>query len=113
MVRPLAAMAIAAVLAAAATACGDAEPSAAAASSAPTHVGQVDRLSRRGDRGRAGPRFVEAPNALRPQARTPIGAGEIAKRRVPVTGGTVTYSTPGSVAPIVQGEIGHSPAASD
>jgi hypothetical protein len=41
----------------------------------------------------------------------PVGDGKISKAGVasfPITGGNVTYYTPGSVSPYVQGEIDHS-----
>lgn len=53
--------------------------------------------------------FVEALGTLK-LTPAPIGTAEITKGGVakfPITGGNVTYYTPGSVEPYVQGEIDH------
>jgi hypothetical protein len=110
MLRSLAAMATAALLALGAAACGgDDEPSAASAASAPEPVAQIDCLSGRQTEVALDSGFVDALGALR-LTPAPIGDGKITKdgvARFPITGGNVTYYEPGSVSPFVQGEIDH------
>ena len=53
--------------------------------------------------------FVEALGALK-LTPAPLGEAKISKAGVasfPITGGNVTYYTPGSISPYVQGEIDH------
>lgn len=53
--------------------------------------------------------FVEALGTLK-LTPAPVGTAEITKAGVakfPITGGNVTYYTPGTVSPYVQGEIDH------
>jgi hypothetical protein len=107
MLRSLAALATAAMLALGAAACGDDDSSAAA--SAPKPVAQIDSLSGRATEVALDAGFVEALDTL-DLTPAPIGAGKITKAgvaRFPITGGSVTYYEPGSVAPFVQGEIDH------
>jgi hypothetical protein len=108
MLRSLAALAPAAMLALGAAACGDDDPSAAAAS-APKPVAQIDSLSGRATEVKLDAGFVEALGTLE-LTPAPIGAGKITEAgvaRFPISGGNVTYYKPGSVAPFVQGEIDH------
>jgi hypothetical protein len=107
MLRSLAALATAAMLALGAAACGDDDSSAAA--SAPKPVAQIDSLSGRATEVALDAGFVEALDTL-DLTPAPIAAGKITKAgvaRFPITGGNVTYYEPGSVAPFVQGEIDH------
>jgi len=102
---------IAAVVAASAAlglaACGsDDKP---AAKPAPTPAAKIDQLSGRSTAVALDPSFVKALGTLK-LTPAPIGKGEISKQGVasfPITGGNVTYYTPGSVSPYVQGEIDH------
>jgi hypothetical protein len=107
MLRSLAALATAAMLALGAAACGDDDSSAAA--SAPKPVAHIGSLSGRATEVALDAGFVEALDTL-DLTPAPIGAGKITKAgvaRFPITGGSVTYYEPGSVAPFVQGEIDH------
>jgi hypothetical protein len=102
---------MAAVIAASAAlglaACGsDDKP---AAKPAPTPAAKIDQLSGQTTAVALDANFVEALGALK-LTPAPIGSGEISKQGVasfPITGGNVTYYTPGSVSPYVQGEIDH------
>jgi hypothetical protein len=110
MLRPLAALATVAVLALGAAACGDdEEPTASAATASPKPVAKIDSLSGRQTEVALDAGFVEALGTLK-LTPAPIGDGQITKdgvARFPITGGNVTYYTPGSVSPFVQGEIDH------
>jgi hypothetical protein len=109
MLRSLAAVATVALLALGAAACGDDEPSGAAAASAPEPVAQIDSLSGRQTEVALDAGFVEALGTLK-LTPAPVGDGRITKdgvARFPITGGNVTYYEPGSVSPFVQGEIDH------
>jgi hypothetical protein len=108
MLRSLAALAAAAMLALGAAACGDDDPSAPAAA-APMPVVQIDSLSGQATEVKLDASFVEALGTLE-LTPAPIGAGKITKAgvaRFPISGGNVTYYKPGSVSPFVQGEIDH------
>jgi hypothetical protein len=108
MLRSLAALAAAAMLALGAAACGDDDPSAAVAA-APKPVAQIDSLSGQATEVKLDAGFVEALGTLE-LTPAPIGAGKITKAgvaRFPISGGNVTYYKPGSVSPFVQGEIDH------
>ena len=102
---------IAAVVAASAAlglaACGsDDKP---AAKPAPTPAAKIDSLSGRSTAVALDANFVKALGTLK-LTPAPVGDGEISKQGVasfPITGGNVTYYTPGSVSPYVQGEIDH------
>jgi hypothetical protein len=102
---------IAAIVAASAalglTACGsDDKP---AAKPAPTPAAKIDSLSGRNTAVALDANFVKALGTLK-LTPAPVGDGEISKQGVasfPITGGNVTYYTPGSVSPYVQGEIDH------
>jgi hypothetical protein len=108
MLRSLAALAAAAMLALGAAACGD-DDSGAAAASAPKPIAQIDSLSGQATEVKLDAGFVEALGTLE-LTPAPIGAGRITKAgvaRFPISGGNVTYYKPGSVSPFVQGEIDH------
>jgi hypothetical protein len=110
MLRPLAALATVAVLALGAAACGDDdEPTGSAATASPKPVAQIDSLSGRQTEVALDAGFVDALGTLE-LTPAPIGDGQITRdgvARFPITGGNVTYYTPGSVSPFVQGEIDH------
>jgi hypothetical protein len=108
MLRSLAALAAAAMLALGAAACGD-DDSSATAASAPKPIAQIDSLSGQATEVKLDAGFVEALGTLE-LTPAPIGAGKITKAgvaRFPISGGNVTYYKPGSVSPFVQGEIDH------
>jgi hypothetical protein len=88
-------------------ACGsDDEPSSP---SRPDPVAQVDQLSGRATAVALDAGFVQALQSLE-LTPGPLGAASISKAGVasfPITGGSVTYYTPGTVSPYVQGEIDH------
>jgi hypothetical protein len=108
MLRSLAALAAAAMLALGAAACGD-DDSSPAAASAPKPIAQIDSLSGQATEVKLDAGFVEALGTLE-LTPAPIGAGKITKAgvaRFPISGGNVTYYKPGSVSPFVQGEIDH------
>ena len=102
---------IAAVVAASAAlgiaACGsDDKP---AAQPAPTPAAKIDQLSGRSTAVALDANFVKALGTLK-LTPAPVGDGTISKQGIasfPITGGNVTYYTPGSVSPYVQGEIDH------
>jgi hypothetical protein len=102
---------IAAVVAASAAlglaACGsDDKP---AAKPAPTPAAKIDSLSGRSTAVALDAGFVKALGTLK-LTPAPLGDGTISKEGLasfPITGGNVTYYTPGSVSPYVQGEIDH------
>ena len=110
MFRPVAILASLAVLAGGAAACSDDEQSdAAAAKATPDPVAQINTLTGRSTDVQLDQDFVKALGTLEltPAA---VGDGRITPAgvaRFPITGGNVTYYTPGSVAPYVQGEIDH------
>src|SRR5262245_19737927 len=101
---------IAAVVAASAalglTACGSDDNKQAAS---PTPAAKIEKLSGQSTAVALDANFVKALGALK-LTPAPIGSGEISKQGIasfPITGGNVTYYTPGSVSPYVQGEIDH------
>ena len=103
MIRSLAALATVSVLAL-----------GAAAGSVPEPVAQIDALSARQTEVKLAGGFVDALGTLK-LTPAPVGGGEITRQgvaRFPITGGTVTYYKPGTVAPFVQGEIDHDAAGS-
>ncbi len=110
MIRSLAAMAAAAMLAVGAAACGDDEGSAAAqTASKPEPVAQIDALSGQKTEVTLDAGFVEALSTLK-LTPAPVGDAKITKAgvaRFPITGGNLTYYEPGTVSPYVQGEIDH------
>jgi hypothetical protein len=112
--RTPALLAATAALALGAAACGSSDDNGSRASTAPkaapTPAAQIDQLSGRSTAVALDAGFVKALGALE-LTPAPVGDGEISKAGVasfPITGGNVTYYTPGSVSPYVQGEIDHS-----
>ncbi len=103
------------VLAFGAAACGDKDESNAngngsAVTESPKPAAQVDDLSNGVDtQVTLDKGFVDALGSLK-LTPAPIGSATISKAGVakfPITGGNVTYYTPGTVSPYVQGEIDH------
>ena len=116
--RSPAVLATTAVLALGAAACGSDEegPSEATGSSGqsqaqaqPEPAAQIDQLTGRSTAVTLDGGFVEALTTLK-LTPSPVGDAEVSAKGVatfPITGGNVTYYTPGSVSPYVQGEIMH------
>ncbi len=80
-----------------------------AAKPAPTPAAKIDQLSGQSTAVALDANFVKALGTLK-LTPAPVGDGEISKQGVasfPITGGNVTYYTPGSISPYVQGEIDH------
>ena len=110
--KTLTALAATAALALGATACGgsDDESTCSRRAAGRPRAGRRDpRAERQGHRGHArlrvrrGARLAQAHPA-------PVGTAEISKAGVasfPITGGNVTYYTPGTESPYVQGMIDH------
>ena len=76
---------------------------------APAPAAKIDQLSGQSTAVALDANFVKALGTLK-LTPAPIGKGEISKQGVasfPITGGNVTYYTPGSISPYVQGEIDH------
>src|SRR5262249_51826343 len=76
---------------------------------APTPAAKIDQLSGRSTAVALDANFVKALHTLK-LTPAPLGDGTISASGVasfPITGGNVTYYTPGSVSPYVQGEIDH------
>jgi hypothetical protein len=89
-------------------ACGGSDDKPAA-KPAPTPAAKIDQLSGRSTAVALDANFVKALGTLK-LTPAPVGDGEISQQGVasfPITGGNVTYYTPGSVSPYVQGEIDH------
>ncbi len=90
-------------------ACGDDDEPAASTKAAPEPVAQIDPVSGRDTQVMLDQGFVEALGTLK-LTPAPVGDGQISKAgvaRFPITGGSVTYYEPGTVAPFVQGELDH------
>ena len=113
--KTLAALAATTALALGATACGgsDDEPASAAATTeqaAPaTPVAEIPSLSGKDTAVTLDAGFVEALGSLK-LTPAPVGSTEISKDGVasfPITGGNVTYYTPGTESPYVQGKVDH------
>lgn len=111
--RFLAAAALAPVLAIGLAACGstaktatDAAPSKAASPAAP--VAKIDALSGKSTSVALDAGFVAGLTSLKLTPAT-VGSATLANGSIsfPITGGNVTYYTPGSVTPYVQGSIRH------
>ena len=80
-----------------------------AANPAPTPAAKIDALSGRSTAVALDANFVKALGTLE-LTPAPVGDGTISNDGIasfPITGGNVTYYTPGSVSPYVQGEIDH------
>jgi hypothetical protein len=79
-----------------------------AAQPAPTPAAKIDQLSGQSTAVALDANFVKALGTLK-LTPAPVGDGTISKQGIasfPITGGNVTYYTPGSVSPYVQGETG-------
>ena len=111
-IKTLAALAATTVLALGATACGgsdDESGSTSAAKPAATPVAEIPALSGKDTAVTLDSGFVEALGSLK-LTPAPVGTAEISKAGVasfPITGGNVTYYTPGTESPYVQGMIDH------
>jgi len=110
-----AALAASAVLALGVAACGDDEETTSSSSGSgsaqaeATPVAKIDALTGKDTAVALDAGFVEALTSLK-VAPGPVGDAEITKEGsavFPITGGNVTYYTPGSVSPYVQGAIEH------
>jgi hypothetical protein len=111
--RLLTTLSASAVLAFGVTACGSddngdsASSSSSAAKAKP--VAQIDALGGNSTQVSLDAGFVKALGALE-LTPAPVGTAKISSAGVasfPITGGNVTYYTPGSVNPSVQGEVDH------
>ena len=83
--------------------------SAGGSAAAPTApVAKIDRLSGQATSVTLDPGFVQGLTSLK-LTPAPVGSATIQSgvATFPITGGNVTYFTPGSVTPYVQGEINH------
>jgi hypothetical protein len=108
-IRLLALSACVAVLGAGVAACGDDDEQASAATARPEPVAQIDALTGRTTEVALDPKFVAALGTLE-LTPAPLGDARITKAGVaqfPITGGNVTYYTPGTESPYVQGMIDH------
>jgi hypothetical protein len=103
-------VAVVAVLALTAGACGSDDDGAASQSAAaPDPVAQVDQLTGRSTAVTLDAGFVSALQSLE-VTPGPVGSATISNQGVasfPITGGNVTYYEPGTVSPFVQGEVDH------
>ena len=107
--KTLTALAATAALALGATACGGSDEPAATAKPAATPVATIPSLSGKDTAVTLDKGFVEALGRLK-LIPAPLGSAQISKAGVasfPITGGNVTYYTPGTESPYVQGEIDH------
>jgi hypothetical protein len=110
-IKMFAALAATATLALGATACGgsDDESSAKPAATAAQPVAEIPALTGQDTAVTLDSGFVEALGSLK-LTPAPVGTAEISKAGVasfPITGGSVTYYTPGTESPYVQGMIDH------
>jgi hypothetical protein len=93
-------------------ACGNNDEStdagAGTGASATTPVAKIDALSGQGTSVTLDPSFLAGLTSLK-LTPAPVGSAKIegAVATFPITGGNVTYFTPGSVSPYVQGKINH------
>jgi hypothetical protein len=110
--KTLAALAATTALAFGAAACGgsDDESSGSTAQMArATPVAEIPSLTGKDTSVTLDAGFVEALGALK-LTPAPLGTAEISEQGVasfPITGGNVTYYTPGTESPYVQGEVDH------
>ena len=114
--KRLAAMAATIALAATATACGGEDETTPTSTSTtpqeqtkPAPVAEIPSLTGKDTAVTLDAGFVEALGSLK-LTPAPVGSAEITKDGVaefPITGGNVTYYTPGTVSPYVQGMIDH------
>ena len=110
MSRFIALWALVGLLGVGVAACGDDdEQTTSTSKAAPEPVAQIDPVSGRDTQVMLDQGFVEALGTLK-LTPAPVGDGQITKAgvaRFPITGGSVTYYEPGTVAPFVQGELDH------
>ena len=112
--KSLTALAATAALALGATACGGSDnestsPSAPTKAETVKPVAEIPALTGKDTAVTLDAGFVEALGALK-LTPAPVGTAQISKAGVasfPITGGNVTYYTPGTESPYVQGEIDH------
>ena len=114
--KTLAALAATTALAFGATACGGSDDESASATTktdqaapAVTPVAEIPSLTGKDTAVTLDAGFVEALGSLK-LTPAPVGTAEISKAGVasfPITGGNVTYYTPGTESPYVQGEVDH------
>jgi hypothetical protein len=113
--KTLAALAATTALAFGAAACGGSDDEAASATTtdqaapAVTPVAEIPTLTGKDTAVTLDAGFVEALGSLK-LTPAPLGTAEISKAGVasfPITGGNVTYYTPGTESPYVQGEVDH------
>ena len=113
--KTLTALAATAALALGATACGGSDDDTTSTSAAPKQaetvkpVAEVPALSGKDTAVTLDSGFVKALGSLK-LTPAPVGTAEISKAGVasfPITGGNVTYYTPGTESPYVQGMIDH------
>ena len=111
-IKILAALAATAALALGATACGGSDEESSSAKPAATAakpVAEIPALTGKDTAVTLDSGFVEALGSLK-LTPAPVGTAEISKAGVasfPITGGNVTYYTPGTESPYVQGMIDH------
>src|SRR3954453_8160132 len=99
----------AAIVALGVSACGDDENATTAAKPAATPVATIPSLSGKDTAVTLDGGFVLALETLK-LTPAPVGTAQISKSGVasfPITGGNVTYYTPGTESPYVQGMIDH------
>jgi hypothetical protein len=90
-------------------ACGSNDDSESGSGASPTApVAKIDALSGQGTSVTLDPSFLAGLTSLK-LTPAPVGSAKIdgAVATFPITGGNVTYFTPGSVNPYVQGKINH------
>jgi len=112
--KTLTALAATAALALGATACGGSDDETTSSTAAPKTetvkpVAEIPSLSGKDTAVTLDSGFVKALGQLK-LTPAPVGTAEISKSGVasfPITGGNVTYYTPGTESPYVQGEIDH------
>ena len=113
--KTLVALAATTALALGATACGGSDDATDTASAAPKTaeavkpVAEIPALSGKDTAVTLDSGFVKALGSLK-LTPAPVGTAEISKAGVasfPITGGNVTYYTPGTESPYVQGMIDH------
>ena len=113
--KTLTALAATAALALGATACGGSDDETTSTSAAPRQaetvkpVAEIPALSGKDTAVTLDAGFVKALGSLK-LTPAPVGTAEISKAGVasfPITGGNVTYYTPGTESPYVQGMIDH------
>jgi hypothetical protein len=113
--KTLTALAATAALALGATACGGSDNETTSTSAAPKQaetvkpVAEIPALSGKDTAVTLDAGFVKALGSLK-LTPAPVGSAQISKAGVasfPITGGNVTYYTPGTESPYVQGMIDH------